>query len=163
MPNVILRYMAHLDSSNNLFLIVKKLIVKTAKVTQSAVYSPAMLYKVKHFCIFSPATLWKAWHSNVLSLSTYFKPDAESSLEVECLASVFIIYKAFLWRKKVFWMQNRQKGAVIHIFFSIWKKHTKIRKNLFRETNQVTFLSSNKRSWIILSHSIVVDVFFFCY
>ena len=27
-------------------------------------------------------------------------------------------------------MKNRQKGAVIHSFFSIWKKHTKIRKNL---------------------------------
>ena len=53
-------------------LIVKKSIVKTAKVTQSDVFSPAMLYKVKHFGIFSPATLWKAWHSNVLSLSTYF-------------------------------------------------------------------------------------------
>ena len=26
-------------------------------------------------------------------------------------------------------MQNRQKGAVI-VFFSIWKKYTKIRKNL---------------------------------
>ena len=35
-------------------------IVKTAKVTQSDVYSPAMFHKVKHFGIFSPATLWKA-------------------------------------------------------------------------------------------------------
>ena len=46
MPDVILRYMAHLDSSNELFLIVKKSIAKTAKVTQSDVFSPAMLLSV---------------------------------------------------------------------------------------------------------------------
>ena len=35
MPLVILRYMAHLDSSNKLFFIVKKQIEKTALVTQN--------------------------------------------------------------------------------------------------------------------------------
>ena len=122
--------MADLDSSNNLFLIVKKSIVKTAKVTQSDVFSPAMFHKVKHFCIFNPATLWKAWHLNVLSLSAYFKPDAESSLEYECFASVFIIYKAFLSRKNCFECRIVKREQISIVFFSIWKKHTKIRKNL---------------------------------
>ena len=48
------------DSASGLNISQSMSIAKTAKVTQSDVFSPAMSYKVKHFGIFSPATLWKA-------------------------------------------------------------------------------------------------------
>ena len=39
-PRVILRYIAHLDSSNKLFFILKKSIEKTALVTQNHKVTP---------------------------------------------------------------------------------------------------------------------------
>ena len=74
MPLVILRYMAHLDSSNKLFFIVKKPIEETALVTQNH------HFKSRHF---SESHAFWCFKSRILCLSqTHSLPKRPNVLHV---------------------------------------------------------------------------------